>query len=126
MLEACGPITVEGIYFSILSLQLPIELKIVFSSNIYTSHRNLQTTVLFFPSQFANIGAILMELLRLFDIMCSHYEANCALDRRTILSLYVPGFQRQVFKHVKILSERSKEMKEQRERPCCGMHSLAS
>ena len=25
---------------------------------------------------------------------------NCALDRGTILCLYVPGFQRQVFKHV--------------------------
>ena len=24
---------------------------------------------------------------------------NCALDRRTIFCLYVPGFQRQVFKH---------------------------
>ena len=39
---------------------------------------------------------------------------NCALDRRTILFLYVPGFQRKVFKHVKILSERSKEMKKQK------------
>ena len=41
---------------------------------------------------------------------------NCALDRCTILCLYVPGFQRQVFKHVEILSERLKRMKEQRER----------
>ena len=39
---------------------------------------------------------------------------NCALDRSTILCLYVPGFQRQVFKHVKTLSERSKESKEQK------------
>ena len=39
---------------------------------------------------------------------------NCALDRRTILCLYVPGFQRQVFKQVKILSERSKGNKEQK------------
>ena len=39
---------------------------------------------------------------------------NCALDRSIILCLYVPGFQRQVFKHVKILSERSKESKEQK------------
>ena len=39
---------------------------------------------------------------------------NCALDRSTILCLYVPGFQRQVFKDVKILSERSKESKEQK------------
>ena len=31
---------------------------------------------------------------------------NCALERSTILCLYVSGFQRQVFKHVKILSER--------------------
>ena len=50
------------------------------------------------------------------------YRRNCmfvtrpngALDRRTILCLYVPGFHRQVIKHVKILSERSKEMKEQK------------
>ena len=39
---------------------------------------------------------------------------NCALDKRKILCLYVPGFQRQVFKHVKNLSERSKESKEQK------------
>ena len=39
---------------------------------------------------------------------------NCALNRRTILCLYVPGFQRQVSKHVIILSERSKKMKEQK------------
>ena len=39
---------------------------------------------------------------------------NCALDRSTILCLYVPGFQRQVFIHVKILSERSKRRKEQK------------
>ena len=39
---------------------------------------------------------------------------NYALDRSTILCLYVPGFQRQVFKHLKILSERSKESKEQK------------
>ena len=39
---------------------------------------------------------------------------NCALDRSTFLCLYVPGFQRQVFNHVKILSERSKESKEQK------------
>ena len=46
---------------------------------------------------------------------------NCALYWRTILCLYVPGFQRQVFKHVKTLPERSKKMKEQRERPYCGI-----
>ena len=39
---------------------------------------------------------------------------NFALDRSTILCLYVLGFQRQVYKHVKILSERSKESKEQK------------
>ena len=39
---------------------------------------------------------------------------NCALDRSTILYLYVRGIQRQVFIHVKILSERSKESKEQK------------
>ena len=34
-------------------------------------------------------------------------KPNCALDRRTILCLYSPGFQKQIFKHVKILSKRS-------------------
>ena len=33
------------------------------------------------------------------------------LDRRTLLRLYVPGFQRQVFNHVEILSEPSKKLK---------------
>ena len=39
---------------------------------------------------------------------------NCGLDRSTILFLYVPGFQRQFFKLVYFLSERSKKMKEQK------------
>ena len=39
---------------------------------------------------------------------------NCALDRRTIFCLYVPGFQRQVFKHVNLLREQSKESEEQK------------
>ena len=39
---------------------------------------------------------------------------NCALDRSTILCLYAPGFQSQVFKHVKILSKQSKKIKEQK------------
>ena len=49
---------------------------------------------------------------------------NCALDRRTILCLKVPGFQRQVLKHVKTLTEQSKKSnnkKERKERPCCGI-----
>ena len=37
---------------------------------------------------------------------------NRALDRRTILCLYVAGFQTHVFKHVKALSEQLKKMKE--------------
>ena len=41
---------------------------------------------------------------------------NCAQDRRTILCLYVPGFHRQVFKHVKILWEQSKRMKEHKKK----------
>ena len=39
---------------------------------------------------------------------------NFPLERQTNLCLYVPGFQKQVFKHVKFLSERSKESKEQK------------
>ena len=41
-------------------------------------------------------------------------RSNCALDRRTILCLYVLGFQRQVFKHDKNLSERSTKMKKKK------------
>ena len=41
---------------------------------------------------------------------------TCAQDRPTILCLYVPGFHRQVFKHVKILSEQSKRMKEKKKK----------
>ena len=37
---------------------------------------------------------------------------NSSLDRSSILSLYLLGFQGQDFKHVKILSERSKILKE--------------
>ena len=39
---------------------------------------------------------------------------NCALDRLTILCLYVPGFHRQVFEHVKKFSGQLKEMKEKK------------
>ena len=38
---------------------------------------------------------------------------NCAIDSCTILCLYVTGYQRQAFKHVKISSERPKKKKEQ-------------
>ena len=51
-----------------------------------------------------------------------HYEVKLYIV--LILCLYVPGFQRQVPKHVKILSEQSKKMKEQKERferLCCGI-----
>ena len=44
----------------------------------------------------------------------STLRGQTVLDRSTILCLYVPGFQRQVFKHVTILSERSKRRKEQK------------
>ena len=47
-------------------------------------------------------------------VYCIITRPNCALDRSTILCLYVPGFQIQVFKHVTILSGRSKESKEQK------------
>ena len=52
--------------------------------------------------------------LSFFVLSFNITRPNCALDRSTILYLYVSGFQRQVFKHVKILSERSKESKEQK------------
>ena len=62
---------------------------------------------------------------------CNITRPNCALDRSTILCLYVPGFQRQVFKQVKMLSERSKRRKEQKKNllrnplTMLKMHSLA-
>ena len=50
---------------------------------------------------------------------------NCALDSPGFQSLYVFRFQRQVFNHVKVLSEQSKKMKEQKKEPrehrCCGI-----
>ena len=61
---------------------------------------------------------------------------NCALDRSTILYVYVPGFQRQIFEHFKFLSERSKGLKEQKKTKGASLlrnpltiheiHSLAS
>ena len=49
------------------------------------------------------------------NFLChSNTMPNCELDRRTILCLHAPGFQRQVFKHVKFLSERSNELKEKK------------
>ena len=39
---------------------------------------------------------------------------NCALDMRTFLCLYVPGFKKQVFKHFNFVTEQSKEMKEKK------------
>ena len=36
------------------------------------------------------------------------------MDRRTVLCLYVPGFWKQVFKHVSFLSEPSPKIKEQK------------
>ena len=38
------------------------------------------------------------------------------MDRRTVLCLYVPGFSKQVFKHVSILSEPSPKIKEQKKK----------
>ena len=57
-----------------------------------------------------NLSEIDEDILK-FSIIT---RPNFALDRSTILCLYVPGFQRQVFTHVKILSERSMESKEQK------------
>ena len=41
-------------------------------------------------------------------------RSNCALDRRIILWHYVTGFQRQIFKYVKVLSKRSRKWKYQK------------
>ena len=61
---------------------------------------------------------------------------NCALDRRTLLCLYAPGFQRQILTHIKSLSQRSKKKKKTRRTKGASlfqnslkihkMHSLAS
>ena len=48
------------------------------------------------------------------DLFSGIKRPNCALYRQSILCLYFPAFQRQVFKHAKILSERSKESKGQK------------
>ena len=56
------------------------------------------------------------SIFPLIEFYQKHFitRPNCALDRSTVLCLYVPGFQRQVVEHVKILSGRSKESKEQK------------
>ena len=54
-------------------------------------------------------------ILSFFPNISMHItRPNCALDRRTALCLYVPGFQRQVFKRVNVFSERIEESKEQK------------
>ena len=46
---------------------------------------------------------------------------NCALNRRSILSLYAPEFQRQTLNFVGTIKEIERTKEEQRERPCCGI-----
>ena len=65
-------------------------------------------------SVFVNVFLGDADAINISDDETSITRPNCALDRCTILCLYVPGFHRKVFKHVEILSERSKGMKEQK------------
>ena len=66
---------------------------------------------------------VLEPRLICFNLFIFFTRQSCALDRRTNLSLNVPEFHRQVFKHVKILSQKQQsqkmkeQKKEQRERP---------
>ena len=53
-------------------------------------------------------------IIMIFIMINTITRAKCALDRRTNLRLFVTGFQRQNFKHVNFLSERSKKMKDKR------------
>ena len=41
-------------------------------------------------------------------------KPNCALDRRKILCLFVPGFQRQVFEQVKFCWNDQRKLKNKR------------
>ena len=68
--------------------------------------QNLPTTVL---EKYKNI---FFKLVYFFSPIIT--RPSCALDRRTILCLYVPGFQIQAFKHDKSLLECSKRIKEQK------------
>ena len=70
----------------------------------------------FFCSNFGHSSDLNIFFVKTFNknLKMNLTRPNCALDRRTVLCLYVPGFHRQVFKHGKILSERSKKMKEQK------------
>ena len=56
----------------------------------------------------------IMKIVRWAFLITINTRPNCALDRSTIFCLSVPGFQRQVFKHMKVLSEQSKEVKKQK------------
>ena len=68
---------------------------------------------------------ILIKFLQKSEVETNHIfiqkrPKNCTLRGQTVywigaqFCLYFPGFQKQVFTHVKILSERSSEMKEQK------------
>ena len=60
-------------------------------------------------TEVPNIKIVRWAFLKTINTM-----PNRALDRSKILCLSVPEFQRQVFKNVKTLSERSKEVKKKR------------
>ena len=61
---------------------------------------------------FCIVSVVFIKDLKIFFFNIT--RLNFALDRCTILCLYVPGFQRQVFKHVKFFSEGSERMKEKK------------
>ena len=62
-----------------------------------------------FKDDLRNYQNLVSKTCQVFPIT----RPNCALDRRTILCLYDPGFQRQAFKNVKTLSEQSNKINEQ-------------
>ena len=61
-----------------------------------------------FPPYTKDVTTVLIDI---FSTVIT--RPTSALDRRMILWLDVPGFQRQAFKQVEIFSERSKKLEEQ-------------
>ena len=83
-------------------------------SNIFFHSSRLNKYVLDYSAFYMQSVLIFKASAKRKNCKKNITRPNFALDRRTILWLCVPGFKRQVFKHVKTLSEQSKRMREQK------------
>ena len=99
----------------VLTIVHLLNLKPIMQNIIVSFSTNCSTTkIVFLKKLLCQWKCYLKIQIYCHKIWNNITRPNCALDRSTKLCLYVPGFQRQVFKREKILSERSKESKEQK------------